>query len=162
MADADTRCDLDGEGAGVGWLDAERSGGEVAAVEAARDGQGLRELAGSAGEVRLTIAPAPHKVKTSEGLKRADEDATGLAVRFRYHVQTFVHAVDEVDVGVSWWTVDDFGAWRDTARGVGGFVFEAKIRFGLADDAGAAAVDETLAQERASHLNRGPLIEVAR
>lgn len=58
-----------------------------------------------------------------------------------------MHAIDEVDISASGGAEYDFGALGLSARGVGGEIIEAKIRFCFDDHAGGFAMPENTAEE---------------
>src|SRR5689334_12611622 len=108
MPDADARGNADTKGFRARRrVDREESLGEVGAVVTAGDAQSQRQLSGAVGQIldaaRARPAP-PHPWDSLQWFQSADQDASGAALRLGDHVEAFVHAVDEVDVGVSGFT----------------------------------------------------------
>ena len=93
------------------------------------------------------------------GSSRANQNAPGQTLGLRYEVKTFMHAVDEVDVGPSRRSENYARAVRDTAPGVRRPIAGAEISFHFHDPSGSCAVDENLAQACARHFDRRPRIE---
>ena len=107
--------------------DEELAAGQIKAVVSAGDLKGAGEFTGS-GEVG---GPAV------EGFGGADEHRLRVAGYGGDDVEHFVHAVDEVDVGVPAPTEHDFGARGAAFGGVAGEIMGADVGFGF-DDAGTA------------------------
>ncbi len=120
--------------------DAEWAAGEIGTVEGAGDAEGLREFSWAAAEVFPPAPAGAHLVEAGKRLDGADEDTAGGAVGFNDDIETFVHAVDEVDVGVSRRAEDDPGAIGDSAGGVRGEVVAAEIGLNFNDASAGLAV----------------------
>ena len=88
--------------------------------------------------LRMRLSPA-------SGSSARIKTQPAMPFRFGDEVQTFVHAVDEVDVGVAGRTEDDARAIGGAAPGVRGAIVDAKIRFHFHDSSGRAAVHQDLA-----------------
>ena len=78
-----------------------------------------------------------------------------MVARAGHDVQAVVHAIDQVDIGMTGRAEHDLGARGAAASRVGGKVVRAQIRLGLDDPPDLTAVidaaDEELAQEVPSH-----------
>ena len=105
--------------------------------------------------------PAAHRGDSGQRLQRADQNAAGHALRFGDEVQTFVHAVDEVDVGVAGRAEDNARAIGWAAPGVRGAIADAQIRFHFHDSSGRAAMHQDLSQAIARHFDRRARVEIA-
>ncbi len=78
------------------------------------------------------------------------------------HVQALVHAVDEVDVGVTGRPEHDSGALGQAARSMGGDVGEAEVGFGFDNHAGGFSVQKHAAKQGWGKLVGGTIKEIAR
>jgi hypothetical protein len=74
-----------------------------------------------------------HCGQSGQRLDGSNQDASSAACFLGDDVQAFVHAVNEIDVGVSWRTEDHFSARCDPAPGMRGAIFNAQVRFGFDD-----------------------------
>ncbi len=117
--------------------DAEYAFGEVGSVEGAGDAEGAGEFAGAVG--------GGQGGRWGEGFEGSDEDAARGAVRFADDVETFIHAVDEVDVGVAGWAEDDAGSVGDAGCAVRGEVAFAEVGFDFDDASAERAVHQDFA-----------------
>src|SRR4029077_8297431 len=127
----------------------------IAGVLRARYAHCKRQLAGAGCQVlqlSCTWTAAEHGFDTRDGIESADQHTAGLALGLGYQVQTFVHAVDEVDVGVSGRTEDYFGTWSDATGRMRGEIFTAEVGLSLDDHAGGAAVHQDLTQKIARYF----------
>ena len=132
VANADAGGDRDFGGAEAGVVDGE-------GAFRVKDGEGVV----GAGDTEV----ASEAAGAGDAGNAADEDAAGGAVGLGDEVETFVHAVDEVDVGPAGRAVDDLCAGGDAAGGVGGFVVRAEVGFDFDDGGGEGAADEEFAEE---------------
>ncbi len=131
-------------GAAAPLTDGERTLIESKAVLCARDGEGLRELAGSVGEALGRPAPLTallHDRDAGERFQRTDQNAARCSDDIRYNVQTFVHAVDQVNVRVACGSEDDFSARRHTAGRVSGQIIGTEVGFRFDNHAGGVFVE---------------------
>jgi hypothetical protein len=110
-------------------------------------------------------AEVGHGFEAVEGIEGADEDSSGFAGTMRGDVEAVVHAVDEVDIGVSGWAEEDCVVGSEAAGRVGCRVDEAEVGFDF-DDAGGEAfalevADEELAEEGPGYSVGGAGVEAS-
>src|SRR5690606_32097380 len=86
---------------GIGDLQTEATTAQVCATVGHRDAERLTEPARSAREIRLPAAPRTRDLHPFNHLPRAQQDPAAGALPVANDVQTPVHAVTEVDVGVA-------------------------------------------------------------
>ena len=119
LADADAgSCGHWEFGASAPLTDGERTSIKTEAVLSASDGEGLRQLTGSVRETLgrpMPLTPFLHEREPGERLQRANQHASGCSDNIRYDIETFMHAVDQVNVRSAGGPEDNFGAWSHTA-----------------------------------------------
>src|SRR5271157_2115072 len=147
VIDPDARSGLDLEVAGkiAGLGQDELAGCEVVPVQTAVNVQSAAEPART----------ARGGVDVADRFEGAEENGGGVVARAGHDVQAVVHAIDQVDIGMTGRAEHDLGAPGAAAGRVGSEVVRAQIRFGLDDppDLAAAinAANDELAQEVPSH-----------
>jgi hypothetical protein len=142
----------------------ERAGDQIGAVELASDAHGERQFAGPRRQVLNAMGggpPAAHGGESRERLQRANQDASGLALGLAHEIQTFIHAVDEVDVGMAGRTENHARAIGEAAPGMGSAIIGPKIRFHLDNAAGGRAMHQDLSQAIARDLDGWTRIKIA-
>jgi hypothetical protein len=131
---------------------------ETSAIVLARDGQSLRQLAGTIGEAAIGTAPASsrtHFIEAAKRFERANQDGTRTAVVLGDDVQAFMHAIDEVDVRSTGGAEQNSCAFRETACGVRGQVIEPKISFGFDDHPSGAIMRQHTSEQSRCEFNCG-------
>ena len=158
LADADAGCGGNGKlGASAPLTDGERAAIKAKAVLEASNGEGLRQLTRSVSEALgwpVPLTPLLHQRKSGERLQGADQYATGCSIHIGYHVETFVHAVDQVNVCTTSGSEDDFGARSHTAGGVSSQIVGTEIGFGFDNHARGLFVENDGAQKRLGKFRR--------
>ena len=98
-----------------------------------------------------------HGLDAVDGSDGADEDSAGFAGEMGGGVEAVVHAVDEVDVGVSGRAEEGEVVGGEASVGVGGGVGEAEVGLDLGDAAGEALAVEIADEELAEEGSRDDL-----
>lgn len=114
-----------------GWeANGKFTAGNVDAVVAAGDRHGDGEAPGTSAELFEAAcgrAGVTHRRQSRHWLEGANQDAAGRAVWLRHQIEALVHAVDQVDVGVTRRTKKDLRSRRQAAGGVCGKIGSAEI-----------------------------------
>jgi hypothetical protein len=110
---------------------------------------------------RFSTPFAVHGGDSRDWLERANQNTTGLAWGLADEVEAFVHAVDEIDVGVAGFAEHDAGAIGDAAPTMSSAVVDAQVGFHFYDPSGGFAVDEDFAQAIARDFNDRAGVEIA-
>jgi hypothetical protein len=142
----------------------QRAARHVRAVVGAGDAHGQGEPPRPGRQVLRPAGARPalaHPLQPGHRLQRAQQHAPRRAVRLGHQVEAFVHAVDEIHVGVPGRPEDHARARREAAGGVRGQIAAAGVGFRLDDDAGGLAVYQHLAQQAARHGGAVALVEGA-
>jgi len=63
------------------------------------------------------------------GFDCAQQHSGGMAFRFGDNVHAIMHAIDEIDVGMAWWTEHHLGPRGQAFRRMRGKVMNSKVRF---------------------------------
>src|SRR6185369_6335398 len=104
MFDSDARGNADANIFGsLWWTNRQATTRQIRAVVAARNSHGQRQLSWAFGQslhTRHAASPAAHPRDSCHRLQGPDQNASRATLRFGDYVQAFVHAVDEVHVGV--------------------------------------------------------------
>lgn len=142
----------------------QRTGDQIGAIELARDAHGEREFAGAGREIFDAArgrTAAAHDGESREGLERADQYASGLTLGLAYKIQTFIHAVDEIDVGVAGRTENNARSIGEAAPAVGGAIIDAKICFHLYNAACGRSMHQDFSQAIARDFDGRTSVEIA-
>jgi hypothetical protein len=140
-------------------LDAER------ATELARAGREIDRTKRLGARSAAALAQTAHALETAHGLKRADQDGAGLALRFGDEVQHLISPIDEINVSDARLPKHDRSPGRFSFSRMRSLVVRA-IGLGLDDasrrHATRRADHQDLAEHLASHRQRVALVESAR
>lgn len=137
---------------------------QIGSVQFSRDSHRERQFAGAIRKILDAFrgrAAAAHSRDSSDRLQRANQDAASLTHWFADEVQTLVHSINEIDVGVAGLSENHAGAIGDTAPGVRGTVAYAQVGFHFYDTSGRLAMYQNLAQAITRDFDSGPRVEVA-
>src|SRR6266545_2820606 len=107
------------------------------------DAQRGAKFPGPIGELPIASgfgAPPAHERQSIQRLERANQHSTGQPFRTGNSVDAPVHPIDEIDVGVSRWTVERLGAERAPNGCVAGGVVLPDVRLGLNNNSAREAV----------------------
>ena len=148
-------------------------GGEVGAVVAAVEAEGLAQAGGAGAEVDRAewlggsspaggVAGAAHHSLAGERREGSEQDRGADSVLAADDVRAVVHAVGEVDVEVARGSEHRPVAVGGTAVAVAGGVARPLVGLDFDDPGGAAAADQDLVEEFRRHVERGAGVEGAR
>jgi 2'-5' RNA ligase len=143
----------------------QRSLRDIASVLRARNTHRQRQLAGAGRQILQLSrggAAAEHGSDATERVEGSDQHAAGFAIGLRHQVQALVHAVDEVDVGVSGRTEYHLRAGSYASSRMSREIFAAEVGFGLNDYAGGAVVHQNLAEKVARYFLSRARVKLAR
>ena len=149
---------------GLGAAYLERAGGKIHSVLLSGDTHRQRQFAGTIGQILNAFrggTAAAHGGDSSDRFQGANQDTAGLADRLRDEVQAFVHAVDEIDVGVAGLIEHYAGAIGDAAPGMSGAVVDAQVGFHFDDSSGSFSMDEDFAQAVTGDFDDRARVETA-
>ncbi len=144
-------------------------------VVRAGDAERLRQASRSAGEhlacsFRRQLfhwygSPSCHQFKAAQRFERANQYASRMAGRQAGHVQAVMVSVDEIDIGVSWRTEQDFIAGCLAGKCVCCGVIAAHVHLDLDDPARDLPAlfpsDQDFAQQLTRYLSRVSVIETS-
>lgn len=119
--------------------------------------EGLAQLSRAIGEIDVAFrrpTPFPHQLDAVQRLERTDQDRTRLIHGTGDGVDAPVHAVDEIDVGVAWRTVERRGSRRPSRGCVTGEIVLAEVGLGLHDTPGGDAIRSPALEDGAQQLAR--------
>jgi len=105
---------------------------------------------------------AAHGGESRDRLKRANQHATGLSLGLAHEIQTFVHAVNEIDIGVAGWSENHSRSIGEAAPGVGSAIVDSQICLYFHNAAGCTSVDQDLAEAITRDFDGWTRIEIAR
>lgn len=100
------------------------------------------------------MAALIHKRQTGEGFQCADQCATGCAVGIGHNVEAFVHAVNQIHIGIAGGTENHFCAPGQTAGGVRGEVAGTEVGFGFNNHASGFGVKDDGPEQDLGKLRR--------
>ena len=132
------------------------------AIVFACDGKSLRQLGRPIGQAARSACPRPpgtHFGKAAHGLKRSNQNATGMPYAIRHDVEAFVHAVDEIHISTAGRSEQHFCSFGKTVRGMSGEITGAEVSFGFNDHPCRLIVLQDAAQQRGRELDGGPFEE---
>jgi len=118
--------------------DDEITSAQICVVAAQIDRHSTAEIAGSASEGldrNVAATAALHSFDSRDWVESSDEDGRADACRFGRNVQTIMHAVYEVDVGMTGSPKKRRGAFRWASITMACWVDERQVCFGLDDAA---------------------------
>lgn len=145
--------------------DAVAAGHQVGAVEAAVQPEGLRELAGPAGQIVVAArsgAQFAHALQAQQRLDGPQQHRYAFAHFAADNVAAPVHAVSEVDIEVAGLTEHAGRTRRLTAIGVCGRIDTARVGFDFNNAAGSAIVtDQELVEQLGRNLDGRAPVEAA-
>ena len=107
MRDADPRGHVDVLGRRAVVQNKQRPQGQIAAAQRPGDTHGLGKLSGSVHELAFPAAAFLHHFSAAQRCQSPNQDTSGLTIWLGHDVETFVHAINQVDVGVAWRSEDD-------------------------------------------------------
>jgi hypothetical protein len=137
---------------------------QIRAVELARDAHRERQFARAGCQVFHAPGDrtaAVHGSKARQRLQRPDQNAARHAHRLSDKIQTFIHAVNEVDISVAGRAEDDARAIGNAAPGVGSAIADTEICFHFHDSSRRAAVDQDFSKAVTRDIRRRPRVEIA-
>lgn len=160
LRDANARCDSNLElGPFAPATDTQRAPIEPRSVEIAGNGKRLRQFPRTVRQSNgrtMPVAPVRHLLDSAQGLECADQNAARRSFAVSYHVQAFMHAVDEVNVGPSGRPEYHLGAWSKAAGGVSGEIVSPEICLGFHQHARRFTVQQDTTDQIGCQFLRGP------
>lgn len=120
------------------------------------------EFAWSVGEVFEPVHAGTtlvHPLQTAQRLHSSNQHATRDSLWLGDEVQTLIHSINQVDIGMAGRPEKDPVARGRATSGVRRAIVHAQVSFGLDDPPGGGAVHQNFAEKRASHLDRPMLVK---
>ena len=139
--------------------DPQRAAIEPRSIEIARNCERLRQFPGAVRQPdwrTMPIAPACHFLDSAQGLEGADQNAARRSLAVGYHVQAFMHAVDEINVGPPGRSEYHLSTWSKAARSMGGEIVRPEIRLRFHQHACRFAVQQDTTEQIGCQFLRWP------
>ena len=132
LSNADARCDCNLESRPFApATDTQRAAIEPRSIETASNGERLRQLPRTVSQSdwrTVPIAPALHFLHSAQRLEGADQNAPRRSLAVGYHVQAFMHAVNEINVRPAGRPEYHMSTWSKAARSVSREIVRPEIR----------------------------------
>ena len=94
-----------------------------------------------------------HLSQPAKRLERADQDTSRMTRDVPHDIQALMHAVYEIDIGVSSRTEEYFGPLRFATGGMGSEIVQAEIGFSFNDHSGRFAMQQNATEQKRRKLN---------
>lgn len=102
------------------------------------------------------MTSARHFLDSAQGLECADQNAARRPLAVGYHVQAFMHPVDEVNVGPPGRPEYHLSTWSKAERGVSGKIVRSEICLRFHQHAGRFAMQQDTTEQIGCQFLRGP------